>query len=219
MKRTRSLRARLNRLTPTRPEIGQNEDRTPEFTIDPALAKALRDDCQRLDELTSQNGEAATPARIEEESMLRARIADRARAINCPAEYGIAEYANDERRLRRLISERTSQTSRVGSTLNAVDDAEEAQLRARIAVFDETTDEGRGRRRMAELSCKRLNLAELDELDRLEALYPPPPPDPNDPLTPALIAIEESLAQDRRETRQRHRKRLLAWKAQAESGD
>jgi hypothetical protein len=215
MRRTRSLRARLNRLTPPRSEIEKNGGRSLEFTIDPALAKALRDDCQRLDALKNQNGEAPTPARIEEESMLRARIADRARAINCPAEYGIAEYANDERRLRWL----TSPISCDGSTLNAIDDAEEAQLRARIAVFDETTDEGRARRRMAELSCKRLNLAELDELDRLEVLYPPPPPDPNDPLTPALIAIEESLAQDRRETRQRHRKRLLAWKAQAASGD
>jgi hypothetical protein len=61
-------------------------DDTGAFTIDNAVAKALRDDYHRLGELERKKcGDPLSAAEVEEESKLRARIGDRARAIVCPA--------------------------------------------------------------------------------------------------------------------------------------
>jgi hypothetical protein len=64
-------------------------DGTGAFTIDIAVAKALRDDYHRLGELERKKcGDPLSAVEVEEESKIRARIADRARAIGCPAGYG-----------------------------------------------------------------------------------------------------------------------------------
>jgi hypothetical protein len=44
---TRSLRARLDRLTRANSAIEQAKAHAPDFTVDPVLAKALRDDYLR----------------------------------------------------------------------------------------------------------------------------------------------------------------------------
>ena len=60
-------------------------DDTGAFTIDNAVAKASRDDYHRLGELERKKcGDPLSAAEVEEESKLRARIGDRARAIVCP---------------------------------------------------------------------------------------------------------------------------------------
>jgi hypothetical protein len=183
MSRIRSLRARLDRLAPR--AIKQNADSIPEFTIDPAVAKALRDDYERLNELCRKNFHM--PVNLEEESILCARIADRARAIECPAGYGAKEREEDEDRLSKFFYKRISPRG----SLSAAEDAEEAQLRARVAAFDETP-EGRGRQRIRQLwlSGPPLSTAEKDEFDRLKRLYPPLPVDPHDPRLRLFKEIE-----------------------------
>ena len=60
-----------------------------DFTIDPGLAKALRDDSERLNQLGHKQSDGPLSAAEEqEESSLRARIAETVRAIGCPANYG-----------------------------------------------------------------------------------------------------------------------------------
>jgi hypothetical protein len=70
-------------------------DGTGAFTIDIAVAKALRDDYHRLGELQRKKcGDPLSAEEVEEESKLRARIGDSARAIVCPAGYGQAHIAS-----------------------------------------------------------------------------------------------------------------------------
>jgi hypothetical protein len=67
-------------------------DGTGAFTIDNAVAKALRDDYHRLGELERKKcGDPLSAAEVEEESKLGERIADRARAIGCQAGYGLKQ--------------------------------------------------------------------------------------------------------------------------------
>ena len=71
------------------------------------------------------------------------------------------------------------------------EDAEEAQLRARVAAFDESP-EGCARRRIRGLEMQDFrggrSAAEQNELDSLRTLYPDLPLDPDDPLTEAFEA-------------------------------
>ena len=199
----RQLRARLDRLTlSARNAVGQDPNGAQVFTIDPTLAKALRNDQQRLSELigkrsSSQHGGSVSAAEVEEESRLRASIADRLRAISCPAGYGARQARNDNKRLHQLHCKRLSPPSCGGGTLTDAEDAEEAQLRARVAAYDETP-EGRGRSRIFNLTLKRfsrggLSRAEQSEIDGLRALYPDLPLDPNHPLKKALDAYAAEL--------------------------
>ncbi len=125
---TRQLRARLNRLEKTSMPTAAKSG----FRIDPALAKAIRDDQKRLDEL--QHSRTGAPS--EEELMLRARIDRMADTIVCPPSYG-AWQAREDKRLMR--------DSEV-----IADDAKHAQMAARVAAFDRTR-EGRARKRIADL--------------------------------------------------------------------
>ena len=177
---TRRLRARLDRLMQSaNSTTEENKARACDFTIDPALAEALRDDRKRLDELHPAYVDfpRIKPRRTEEEEedeeeeeirMLRARIAERASTISCPAGYGIKECRDDERRLRDRDRVKYS-------------DAEEAQMVARIEAFKQTP-EGRERARINELRRKWgwKSQAEHSELERLITLYPDPDMDPND---------------------------------------
>jgi hypothetical protein len=160
------------------------------FTIDNAIAKALRDDDYRLGELLRKKcGGPLSATEVEEESKLRTRIADRARAIRCPADYGPRQAQKDRNRLHQLYCKRISPCS--GSPLSDAEDVEEAQLTARVAAFDENS-EGCARRRIRDLEMRDFSggrsAAEQDELGNLQALYPDLPPDPDNPLTEAFEA-------------------------------
>src|SRR5205085_10022953 len=112
-------------------------------------------------------------AEVEEESKLRARMTETARAIGCPVGYGAIQARKDSNRLHRLYCKRISPPSCGGGPLPDAEDAEEAQLRARVEAFDESP-EGRARHRVRDLSIQRigaeLSVAEETELNVLQAL-------------------------------------------------
>jgi hypothetical protein len=159
------------------------------FTIDPVLARALRDDYERLCELLrkqttpSQYGGPLSAAEEQEQAWLRARMTKTAKAIGCPVGYGAIQAGKDDDRLHQLYCKRISPPSCGGGALPDAEDAEEAQLRARVAAFDESP-EGCARRRIRDLELKSFrggrSTAEQSELDGLRTLYPDPPPDPDD---------------------------------------
>ena len=157
-----------------------------DWLIDAAVAMALRDDYERLNELI-RRGEQLSTAEKEEESMLRARIADTARAIGCAEGYGSKQERNDSYRLHSLHCKRLSCG---GGSLSESESTEEAQLTARVLAFQESP-EGVARRRIFELKLQSfstgLSAAEQDELDSLQNLHPDEPLD-CDPLKDAIEA-------------------------------
>jgi hypothetical protein len=194
---TRRLLARLDRLEKMpKPDPGT-------FRIDPALAKALRDDQRRFDELLQERKNQnfllnETPgnggyqvAPSEEESLLRARIDHMLDTIVRPPSYGAWQAKKDKSLIKSPLCEYRS----------AAEDAEQAQLTARVLAFSRTP-EGRARDRIAELRWKQtllmfsggLSAKELSELDHLQTLYPDLPLDPDDPLDQLLITIREQIA-------------------------
>jgi hypothetical protein len=167
-------------------------DGTGAFTIDNAVAKALRDDYHRLGELLRKKcGDPLSAAEVEEESKLGECIADRARAIGCQAGYGLKQAQKDSNRLHQLYCKRISPPSCGGGALPDAEDAEEAQLRARVAAFDESP-EGCARHRIRDLEMQDFrggrSADEQNELDSLRTLYPDLPLDPDNPLTEAFEA-------------------------------
>ena len=163
-----------------------------DFIIDPGLAKALRDDSERLNQLGHKQSEGPLSAAEEqEESSLRARIAETARAIGCPANYGPREARKDLDRLHSLYCKRISPPSCGGGTLSEAEDAEEAQLTARVAAYEESP-EGHARSRIFQLKLadfsRGLGGAETEELQSLRKIYPDLPPDSDDPLSEAIDA-------------------------------
>jgi hypothetical protein len=172
-------------------------DGTSAFTIDNAGAKALRDDYHRLSELVHKKcGDPLSAAEVEEESRLRARIEVMARAIGCPAGYGLKQAQRDSSRLHQLYCKRISPPTCGGGALSAAEDAEEAQLRARVAAFDESP-EGCARRRIRELEMQNFGgrPAEQSELDNLRTLYPDLPLDSDDPLADTFEAWRRVAAE------------------------
>jgi hypothetical protein len=209
---TRGFRARLDRLTRAANRANKQEkDHAYDITIDPALAKAIRDDEARLTVLVQKphvpskhGGGPLSAAEVEEQNMLRARMAERARAIGCPPGYGQKEYLTESNRLHKLHCKRMSPPSCGGGTLSDAEDAEEAQLTARVAAFRESP-EGRARERIFELFIKeigrRITTAEKNELDSLRTLYPNPPLDPNDPRKDSIEAWEAAIKKEEEEDR------------------
>jgi len=186
-------------------------DGTGAFTIDNAVAKALRDDDHRLGELLRKKcGGPLSAIEVEEEFKLRTRIAERARAIGCPAGYGPRQAQKDSNRLHQLYCKRISPSSCGGSPLPDAEDIEEAQLTARVAAFDESP-EGCARRRIRDLEMQDFSrgrsAAEQDELDNLQTLYPDLPPDPDDPLTEAFEAWRRVAAEGKAAASKRDRSR------------
>ena len=144
----RQLRARLDRLS--RSDKSKIEKPAPYHTIDPALAKALRDDNARLDELVakknalSQHGGTLNAAEMEEEDRLHKRIAGRILEIRFPDGsgpnpdgYGWTEQRKDKERLDELHRKRLSSSSCGDGSLTEAEDAEEAVVMARIAACEE----------------------------------------------------------------------------------
>jgi hypothetical protein len=169
---TSRLRARLDRLE----RSGSTAVADPfGFNIDPTLAKSLRDDCDRLYWLLRDN-EPKKPRSAdvtEETERLRAIISERARTITCPVGYGPVQAREDSRRADRLWSKRTW-----GIGLTDAEDAEEAQLKARVCAYRESP-EGRARAQIFNLTIgswlpRGCSPAQREELDRLQAIYPGP---------------------------------------------
>lgn len=185
----KQLRARIDRVERL---VKSNEAKVAErklpfeFPIDPALAKALRDDHKRVAELQNARpmlSQINDTDVTEEERMLRQRIAERANTISCPAGYGFKERWDD------LES----------YSIEDVGAEEEAQLIARIAAFDQSP-EGRARARIKSLTFMHsLSSAEESELDRLLTLYPEPWCHPNDPMRDQLAAWGAACIKYRRE--------------------
>jgi hypothetical protein len=149
-------------------------DGTCNFIIDPVLARGVRDDCERLDEL-GRKRELNSSEQLEK-SWLRQRITTMATAIGCPFGYGPVQEMQDMNRLHDLRCKRIAPR---GALLDH-EDAEEAQLRARLEAYLQSP-EGLARSRIRELEWKLPNYrtsAEQSELDALQALYPDPPPTP-----------------------------------------
>jgi hypothetical protein len=146
-------------------------DGTCNFTIDPVLARGLRDDCERLEELGRKK--ELNAAEQLEKSWLRPRITAVAKAIRCPVGYGPNQALEDMNRLDTLYCKRISPR---GALLEA-EDAEEAQLTARLEAYLQSP-EGIARSRIRDLQFTlpqyRTN-AQQNELDALRALYPDPP--------------------------------------------
>jgi hypothetical protein len=186
-------------------------DDTVAFAIDNAEARALRDDYDRLSELVRKKcGDPLSAAEVEEESRLRASIEDRARAIGCPADYGLEQAQKDSNRLHQLYCKRISPRTYGGGALSDAEDAEEAQLRARVAAFDESP-EGCARRRIRDLEMHRgRSAAEQSELDKLRTLYPDLPLDSDDPLTDAFEAWRRVAAEGKAADRSRARLSAVA---------
>ena len=171
-----------------------------DFTIDPAIAAGLRDGDDRIAELLrkrlapSQHGGPLNAAEEQEESALCTRFAEIARAIACSASYGPLQVRYDSN---ELHCKRLSPPWCGGGTLSESEDAEEAQLTARRAVFDQNP-EGRARRQIFELEFRaffsRRTIAEQNELDNLRSLYPDLPPDPEDPFHDAFEACRRAAA-------------------------
>ena len=146
-------------------------DGTCNFTIDPVLARGLRDDGLRLRELGHKK--ELNAAEQLEQSWLRARTTAVAKAIGCPVGYGPNQALADSNRLHTLHCKRISPR---GALLEA-EDAEEAQLRARLKAYLESP-EGIARSRIRALESKLRHYrtdAEQREIDALRALYPDPP--------------------------------------------
>jgi hypothetical protein len=158
-----------------------------EFIIEPEVARILRDDMERLSRLDGP----VSSAEEQEKSELRARIAETARGISCPANYGRREAEEDRDRLQTIFAKRRSGAS------GEAEIAEEAQLAARVAAFDEGP-EPRARGRILELALagfsEGLSDAETEELERLEKAYPPDPGP--DPLIDAIEAYRRAAADD-----------------------
>jgi hypothetical protein len=182
----RGLRARLKRLEKKIKMIEPAGDGCG-FRVDPALAKALRDDHRRANEL-EQN--YTSSVEWLEAKRLRERNIERVRSITCPADYGAIQARRDENRLSTLTLKRWH-----GGSLTNAQDVEEAQLTARVAAYEETA-EGRGRRRKLELTLKSITGSftpeEKSEYENLQTLYPDLPMDPDNPMKPVYDRMIEA---------------------------
>jgi hypothetical protein len=148
------------------------------FVIDPAAARALRDDRVEKDRLICSE---VNFLGTEAEHKLRDRIAEKKKAlangVECPRGYTALDAREDEKRVESLQRKRVSQRPH---KLTAEEDAEEAHLIARVAVYHHTSPEAQARKRIYELAMRsflrspgmKLSDDERSELDSLRARYP-----------------------------------------------
>jgi hypothetical protein len=197
------LKARLKKLERAMSIAENDPDPARTFVIDPAVAKALRDDYEReLNLLRRQHGPneygaKLSAAEIEEKSRLSISIKERARAIGCPASYGRVQQDIDSERLHKARLKRFPN----GTSMSAAEDAEEAQARARMLAFGQTPEQ-LARQRIEELDridgCggRRRTAVEQQELDDLRRRYPPEPEGDitQDPTYPAILALQREIA-------------------------
>jgi hypothetical protein len=205
----KQLRARLGRLEQSAKlnDAKVEQRKLPfDFPIDPALAKAIRDDCRHLKELEGDRHELFMRRYIRcdpdppEERAVQARIAEQAKTISCSPCYGFNEFWDDDRRLASLKTVKDA-------------DAEEAQVIARMEAFKQTP-EGRARIRLDELESadRWRTAAEHEEIERLIKLYPEPWHDPKSRLLPYALSIRGTPEERKRKA---ERDRRAAEKAEA----
>ena len=158
------LRARLDRLE--RSHRAANAGMDSDFPIDPAMAKQLRDDEDRVaafvrkQSCPNEYGGPPRGAELEEVERLKASITEMARAIKCPLSYGPIRARADSVRRHHLWCKRISPISCGGGPLNTSEDAEEAQVRARLLVYKERPEE------------RKKSPAELEEEEYLRQNHP-----------------------------------------------
>ena len=185
------------------------------FVIEPALARAIREDERRLKELLvkrsgeSPPGSQPTAADVQEEAEVRERIAERLRAIEIPKSYRQPEAVLDMWRLGPLHYK---------AVLTAAEEAKEAQLTARVAAY-KASPEARARERISELTTlgysRRLSAAEKAELESLERLYPRLPPHPDHPYASSFAKFGEELKRLKEESRLQDEERRQARERRA----
>ena len=168
------------------------------FVIDPAAARALRDDDVEEDRLICTGKFLGTEA----ERKFRDRIAEKKKAlangVECPRGYTALDAREDGKRVESLQRKRVSQRPH---KLTAEEDAEEAHLIARVAVYHHTSPEAQARKRISKLTMRsflrspgmKLSDDERSELDSLRARYPDLPEDPDDPMKRSSDAIKAEL--------------------------
>lgn len=173
------------------------------FVIDPAVAMALRDDKLRVKYLEQTPHMRPAGDHREQEELL-ARIEESERTLICPAEYTELEAGKDQTQLNEL--ERRRNSPRRNDKLTEEEDAEEAHLMARLAVYrrspqalaeaEARSREEEARSRIFDLELGRFSkrdpatAEELAELANLKALYPDPPAPPE--VKRFLDAIKEA---------------------------
>jgi hypothetical protein len=164
------------------------------FKIEPAVARALRDDKQRLVEfLRSPERYPYRDEAAAEMAELKARIAEIGKTLECPSGYMEMDAREDGQRLNELDSVR-----RRGAVLTTAEDFEDAHLHARLEAYDRSP-EGVGRQRISELKFSmRLTPAEENELADLQARYPDLPLDmTKHPLYRSYLACGKALEEAR----------------------
>jgi len=208
---TRSLLKRLDRLMRAKSASKLETAQAPDFTVDPVLAKGYRDDYERQLLLLRKGwmpreyGGPATAAEEEEIIMLRARISEREKALVCPPGYGEMDFRADRTRLRYFDRKRMSPLGCGGGPLTDAEDAEEAQVKARVTAYPNGPD-ARARIRISVLRGKKeheRNTAEQTELDGLVLLHPDVPRDPEVARWDGFLA---ALVEAAKESKERHRR-------------
>jgi hypothetical protein len=190
--------ARVERLAST--ANGKERDLTRDFPFDPVAAKALRDEHARLWELgckgdsPSAYGGPLTSADLAEQARLGESIAARGRSFSCPTGYGELQARTDEKRHRFLFFGRRMAHHHGGDRMTKAEDAEEAQVVARLAAY-QNSPESHARGRISQLRWKvdARTATEETELEELLKRYPDLPPDPDDPIAAMRKRFMEAL--------------------------
>ena len=187
------------------------------FICDPAVAAALRDAKLRSAVLREAAYPRLTPDNPEQKK-IEARIAEIEKGLKCPAGYTGLEAREDWKRLKELSRKRKSE--RPYNKLSKEEDAEEANVTARLAAYQQS-DEGRARSRISSLKLPffvrradqpptpaQQHEREIrnSEIERLKKLYPDLPPDPdedNDPIAQSHKRALEAIRKARKENEER----------------
>jgi len=148
------------------------------FVIDPAVARALRDDVLNLFHLRGTRH--LRPDDRERQEVI-ARIKEMESTLECPPGYTKLEYEKDGLRLGELAGRREASGRR--NKLTEEEDAEEAHLKARRTAYRQTPEERQKEEDRKRIFCLMLRCSsrnstpeEHAEFARLKARYPDPPP-------------------------------------------
>jgi hypothetical protein len=144
------------------------------FKVEPAVARAFRDDKQRLAFLWSLENYPYNNKFAEERETLANRIAEIGKTLECPPGYKGVDARADALRLKTL-------DRKPDQALTAAEDAEQAHLIARIEAYKACPTVQAARTREIDLQLKKVNEpltpAEESELAVSQAHSPYPPYD------------------------------------------
>ena len=161
------------------------------FVIDPAAARALRDDCVELDRLICVGGYLGTEAEHKHDDRIAEKKKALADTVRFPTGYTALDACEDGKRIRALRNTRFRR--RPYDKLTAAEDAEEAHVIARLALY-ETSPEPKARKRINDLTLlsfeRSLTDDERNELASLRARYPDDSPPIGEEEACARVFIE-----------------------------